>query len=256
MIRLRQLILPLGCIALLILWSLASCVHDPVLPDPVDTIPPDTVPNDTVPQDTVPDDTVVLLPCSPDSVYFAQEILPVLVSNCAMSGCHDDVTRSDGFSLTSYANVMASGEVKPGNPADSDLFTTLSETDPDRRMPRPPAAPLPQFQIDLIGKWIQQGAKDLSCSNTSCDTAGVTFSGFVQPLIQSNCIGCHRGAAAGGGIRLETHAQVQVVSLNGNFFGAINHQPGFVAMPIGAAKLPACTLLKVKTWISKGALNN
>src|SRR5512138_3493927 len=33
--------------------------------------------------------------CSADSVYFQQQVLPVFVSNCAMSGCHDNATHKE-----------------------------------------------------------------------------------------------------------------------------------------------------------------
>ena len=79
-------------------------------------------------------DTVINIPvvkppiavnCSPDTVYFKQKILPLIVSNCAMSGCHDAISKRDGVILTDYTNIMR--EVKISNPTDSDLYKSLIE---------------------------------------------------------------------------------------------------------------------------------
>ena len=44
--------------------------------------------------------------CSPDSVYFVNEIMPIISSNCTMSGCHDNITHAEGVNLTTYTNIM------------------------------------------------------------------------------------------------------------------------------------------------------
>ena len=61
-------------------------------------------------------------PCDATKIYFQQQVLPILVSNCAMSGCHDDATHKEGVVLTSYQKVMATTEVRPGNPGNSKLL--------------------------------------------------------------------------------------------------------------------------------------
>ena len=75
-----------------------------------------------------------------------------------MSGCHDDGSHQDGVVLTSYEKVMATADVRPGRPDNSDLYEVLIETDPDKKMPRPPRNPLTNTQIGQIKKWIEQGA--------------------------------------------------------------------------------------------------
>ncbi len=62
-------------------------------------------------------------PCNPDSVYFQTQVLPLLVANCARSGCHDNISRAKGIVLTDYPQVMSTGKVKAGKPADSKLYT-------------------------------------------------------------------------------------------------------------------------------------
>ena len=54
---------------------------------------------------TQPQDTTH--PCDPDTVYFEMDVLPILLSSCGKSGCHD-ATAQDGVRLDSYAATMAS----------------------------------------------------------------------------------------------------------------------------------------------------
>src|SRR5688572_30134473 len=77
------------------------------------------------------------IPCDPDIVYFDQQILPLLVSSCAKSNCHDDSNPADGISLNSYNDVMNGGDIDPDDPFDSDFWEVLNESDPDKQMPPP-----------------------------------------------------------------------------------------------------------------------
>jgi len=89
---------------------------------------------------------------------------------------------------------------------------------------------------------------------SACDTAVVSFATRLTPVIQQNCISCHSGAAASGGIVLESHADV-AANIDA-VIGAINHAPGFTPMPQGGNKLPACTILQFEVWRSRGSQNN
>ncbi|HYE54084.1 MAG TPA: c-type cytochrome domain-containing protein [Chitinophagaceae bacterium] len=192
------------------------------------------------------------VPCSPDTVYFQQAILPILVSNCAVPGCHDATTQEEGYVFTNYQNVMK--VVRPGRPRDSELYEVITENDPDDRMPRPPRSPLTTAQIAAIEKWIRQGARNNSCAS-ACDTSSVTFSGSVQPLLQTYCTGCHSGANASGGINLTTFAGVKTQIDNGKLWAAINHT-GPRPMPMGGNKLSDCNIARIGIWIRNGAPNN
>jgi mono/diheme cytochrome c family protein len=155
--------------------------------------------------------------------------------------------------LDNYQNIMNTGKVKPGNPNGSDLYEVLTETDPDKRMPPPPASALSAEQIELIRKWIQQGAKNNSCDG--CDTAAVTFSNHVLPTVKQFCQSCHGSTVQNGGVKLTTHAEVVSAVTTRNLVENINHAPGFKAMPPGA-KLPKCEIRKVEIWVDAGMPNN
>jgi hypothetical protein len=195
---------------------------------------------------------------SPQGICFESEVLPLLLSNCAMTGCHSASNPAEGIALTSYASLMNGGEdnlVVPGNANASELIEVLLEDDPDKRMPRPPAAPLTQAQIDLLKQWINEGAQNtLNCAG--CDSTQFTFAADVRPLLQSACVGCHSGTFPGGGVPLSTFEQIQTVALNGRLWGAVDHQQGFSPMPKNSAKLSACELAVIRKWIQAGAQNN
>lgn len=193
--------------------------------------------------------------CDPTKVYFQQQVLPILASNCAMSGCHDVTSHEEGIILSSYEYVMASGIVQAGNPFSSDLYEVLLETDPDKVMPPPPRSPLTTAQIALIRDWIQQGAKNLTCQSM-CDSTQFTYSGAIRNIITNKCQGCHTGASAGGGIDLSTYLNVKARVTDGKLWGSVSYSAGYSPMPKGTPKLSDCELTQIRKWIDAGALNN
>lgn len=193
--------------------------------------------------------------CDPNTVYFEQQILPMIVSNCAMSGCHNTADHRDGIVLNSYSSIMSDGEIRSGNPDDSKLYEVITETDPDDIMPPAPHPPLSQSQISLISQWIQQGAQNNSCEN-SCDTTNVTYSGTIAPMMQNSCVGCHSGSTPGGNISLNTYAGVAAVGMNGKLYGSVIHATGYSAMPKGGNQLSTCQLDQIRIWVNAGSPNN
>ncbi|HAN38476.1 MAG TPA: hypothetical protein DCQ29_06195 [Chitinophagaceae bacterium] len=125
-------------------------------------------------------------------------------------------------------------------------------------MPLTPNPPLTAAQIDIIRRWINEGAKNTTNCGTACDTTSFTFSGAVNTILTNNCIGCHNAATAptSGGVNLSTYAGVRVVALNGKLLGSIEHRSGFSPMPKGGNKLSDCNIIQIRKWINAGALNN
>lgn len=231
-----------------VLLGLASCKHDiPVVP----VIPVDTTGTDTT------DNGIDSDLCDPDSVYFDMDVLPILLSNCAMSGCHDAYTQAEGVDLTSYESVMSTAEVEPFNPGESKLYKVITTNDVDDRMP-PSADPLSSAQIAIIQKWINQGALDLTCDANAgaCDTTNVTWSGVVSPILQTYCNGCHNASNPSGGIVLSEYNGAAAVALNGKLVGTINFASGYAQMPPSGSKMPDCEIAQITKWVNDGAPNN
>ena len=240
------------------LLSLASCKHDPNISKVVQ------LPGDPSDQPTGGTDE-----CDPDSIYFEKDVLPLLTTYC-VSGCHDEATANEGVVLSSYARIMSTAEVKAGNLGGSELYEVITETDPDKRMPPPPAAALTAENVDIIRKWIIQGALNNTCNydtlvqdtlptdttdtnNAGCNPVNVSFANDVTPIFSSyGCIGCHTG----GSVVLSTYAGTKIVADNGKLVGAINHSAGFQAMPQGGSKMDSCDIKKIETWITEGTPNN
>ncbi|MBK7872660.1 MAG: c-type cytochrome [Saprospiraceae bacterium] len=224
---------------------MTSCQHDPIL-----VIDPQHDENSG-------DTTQVGNVCNPDSIYFAKDVLPILATNCALSGCHDAQTHKEGIALIDYSRTVSTGKVKPYKPSDSKLYKSLFESGEDR-MPPPPNASLSVEQKNIIKKWIEQGAQNLSCNPDAggCNVINVTFSGFVQPLINARCQGCHSSTSLGGGILLNTYAQIKSTAMDGSLYGSVSHASGYSAMPKVGNTLSPCELAKIKTWIDAGAQQN
>jgi uncharacterized membrane protein len=193
--------------------------------------------------------------CSKDTVYFAQQILPIMLSSCAMSGCHSTASHKEGIKLDTYSNIMATGGINISNPTSSKIYRVMVKTG-EERMPPLPAAAMTSTQLSLISKWIGQGAKNNSCVESGCDTANVKYSTHILPLIQNACQGCHSGASPGGGINLATYAGVKAIADNGKFFGSISFLSGYSQMPKNGSKLTDCQITMVKIWINQGSPQN
>jgi len=240
-----------GLCCLLFLMVFLACKHDSF----VDTTPDPPVVID--PNDTIPSNPGQGVPCDPDSVYFRNTVLPLLVANCSQSGCHNSVDRPDGIVLTSYADIMNTVEhITDTDWSENKLIRAITETDPEEIMPQPPNPPLSVEQINLLKTWISQGARDNGCNESyaGCETAGISYVGFIQPLVQAKCQGCHSAASAQGGIVLATYDQVKTLGLNGKLYAAVTRTTNW--MPNGGAKLDPCSLDKIKAWVDAGAPQN
>lgn len=98
--------------------------------------------------------------------------------------------------------------------------------------------------------------KDLLHPNSGCDTAFVTYSASVNPVLTAYCIGCHSGPNAPSSVTLDTYAGVKVQASNGKLLGAVSHSSGFIPMPQNGNKLSDCNIAKIRLWVAAGAPNN
>ena len=96
--------------------------------------------------------------------------------------------------------------------------------------------------------------EDLYPGSTTCDTNNVTYSASVAPVLGAYCNPCHGGITPNGKCKTDTYNSV--VSNITRIRGAINHESGFMAMPLDGSKLPACDLTKIDIWIRQGMPDN
>jgi len=183
---------------------------------------------------------------------FTRDILPVLVSRCASTGCHDAVTHTEGYIFTSYSTAMAA--VVPGNPGASKLYEVITKPAGEDRMPPAGSAQLTLTEIDSIRKWIGYGALDENCGEI-CDTINpVTFSGTIWPVIQTSCLGCHSGASPSGNVNLGSYAGIAVPAASGLLIQSLKGA-GVPKMP-PAGNFSSCRIRQFEIWVSNGFPNN
>jgi hypothetical protein len=158
------------------------------------------------------------------TICFTRDVLPLINSNCAMAGCHDGSDR-EARSLKTYSEILSYVSRKNGvyTPERSKLYTSLLGG--EEPMPRD-RDPLTAAQILVIKRWINQGAKNTDCAESTCDTSAVVYAD-VQKIMTLNCTGgCHSGKAPSGGIDLTQESVVRAQVTVGTLIATIEHQPG------------------------------
>ena len=90
------------------------------------------LPVEQIPSEPVCDSTTV--------VSWQNDILPIMIVSCATERCHDGITRKD---WTDYDEVKKNA-------------SAIKKRTQDKSMPFD--GPLPQYQIDLIACWVNNGA--------------------------------------------------------------------------------------------------
>ena len=212
----------------LILMTLGSCKHEP----PMDL------------------DGTWAENCDPDTVYFGNTILPLLVSNCGMSGCHNKDSHREDIILTDYYSIINSDVVEPGHGNSSKLVEVLSASG-EEMMPPNPYSALTAAQKNAIRTWINQGAKFNNC--VGCDT-NYTFNSFILPIIQTYCSGCHSGSSPSGNTSLTDYNQIVAIANSGALLHSLHGTGGLTQMP--ETKLQDCKILQIQKWIDNGKQDN
>ena len=183
------------------------------------------------------------------NVCFKENILPIFVSKCSMSGCHAPGSRRGDF--TTYEGIMR--DVTAKHPLQSSIYTNISGINPS--MPPKNSVQLTQQEIFYIKAWISMGA--LNQSNcTVCDTTQFKFTADIQPIMNNWCVGCHSASNAGGGYDLSNYAGIVHSITTNRLLGSIKHISGYSPMPQNANQLSGCQISKIQSWVNAGYPNN
>lgn len=139
-----------------------------------------------------------------DKIDFAAEVKPLLESTCL--SCHGSEKPKGDLDLSTRAAALKGGEkgtsLVPGKPAESPLYkSTVLPPDHDDIMP-PKGAPLNKWQAELLSKWIEQGA-EWPDSMKLAKVQRIDFVKDVQPILELNCVACHRDGHDKGNLRLD-----------------------------------------------------
>src|SRR3954466_1794790 len=96
-----------------------------------------------------------------EKVDFAKRVLPILQESCGK--CHGEKKASAKLRVHTAAALKEKwdadkGLITPGKPEQSELFKRITlAKDDKKRMPKG-GEPLAKDKIDLIGRWIKEGA--------------------------------------------------------------------------------------------------
>ena len=104
---------------------------------------------------------------TPDSavareVSYYKEIRPLFQTHCL--GCHQPAKQSGQYEMTQFSQLLQGGEsgdaaIVAGKPDESGLIDQITPVDGAAAMPKE-GKPLAPAEIELIRKWIEQGAQD------------------------------------------------------------------------------------------------
>jgi len=141
-------------------------------------------------------------------VDFSKEIKPILESSCL--SCHGEEKPKGGLRLTTRAMAVKGGEngtaLVPGKPGESPILSsTLLRPDDENVMP-PKGVLLTKEQTDLIKAWVEQGA-EWPDGTVLEKVHRVDFAKEIQPLLELNCVACHRDGHAKGKLRLDVKSE-------------------------------------------------
>ena len=209
------------------LFIFQECKRDngDVTPTPTDTTHHVVVP---------PIDSSKYVPNTGDSTCFNSQIYPLIMSNCAMSNCHDSKTKQKGYDLSTYANIA-----RFAYPINASIITD--------KMPKG-LPPLSASQKAMYWKWVTEGAHKVVCDTNACDTTNVTYTACIQPLVQNYCGGCHNSTSTGGGILLNTYDNVKSSVQFGNLLCSIQWTNSCKRMPQNSGQLTSCNIRKFIIW--------
>jgi len=114
--------------------------------------------------------TVVLWPTTgavaaePERVDFQRQVRPILAAKCFTCHGPDEAAREADLRLDLASDALADrggyAAIQPGDHAASELWQRISSDDEDLRMPPlGPHEPLSPEQIEILARWIDQGAQ-------------------------------------------------------------------------------------------------
>jgi len=214
-------------------------------------------------------------------VSFETQIAPILNEKCV--NCHGAQRASSNLKLDTFAGMKQGGRggvlLVPGNPNNSLIIRKLIAPG-NQRMPRN-AGPLEPAQIQLIARWIVEGARFDGEKETDPIGAStkpkkepvkvvmatgnekVSFMKDVAPWMLDFCLRCHSGNNPASGFSVVTFEDILRGGETGEvvipgkpddsrIWHLVGEQKPF-KMPQGQALLKEANAIALKTWIEEGA---
>ena len=194
-------------------------------------------------------------------VSFEREVMPLLEKRC--NKCHYPEEQRGGLDLTRIATMLRGGDdlgpaIVPLKPDESPLIQVLTGAKKPE-MPKK-GEKLPAAEIELLRRWITEGAHDDSPTFASDDVA--FFEREIRPVLAERCFKCHAGDEPEHGLRLTSRQGIISGGQRGPaavagkpeaslLINAIRHE-GELKMPRRGDKLSDAQIAAFEQWIAKG----
>ena len=99
----------------------------------------------------------------PDTPSYHRDVRPIFQQHC--QGCHQPAKPMGGYVMTSHADLFKKGDreqpgIIAGKPKESLLVEQITPKDGKFEMPKGKQDPLSARDLEIIRRWIEQGAKD------------------------------------------------------------------------------------------------
>ncbi len=201
----------------------------------------------------------------PEPVQFNRDIRPIFEQSCVE--CHGPEKQKSDFRVDDYQALLKGGEsefpaVIPGNPVESLMIELIhSEYEDERMPPEGKAEPLTEDQMNLLVRWIGEGAVWEDPPEPTVD-----FFTQVQPIFESRCYPCHGPEKQEVNLRTD----MRVSLLRGGDTGSPAIVPGKVGdgellkrihsddpefrMPREGPPLSEEERVLIQTWVAEGAI--
>lgn len=140
-----------------------------------------------------------------EKIEFVRDVQPILQSACV--GCHKEGKAEGDLRIDTLEAALQGGEsgpsIVPGEPEESPLYTlTILPADDLDIMP-PEGAPLSKSQTEILRQWIEQGANWPEGVKLE-QVRRIDFVTEIKPILEMNCVACHREGEEEGELRLDT----------------------------------------------------
>ena len=232
-------------------------------------------------------ESVSVLPEAGEPIDFTKHVLPIMEDRCF--SCHNAPYEKNGRTIHPKAGLRLDTHewvmkgnlddtvVEAGNLADSYLYEVVTMDEEDDMFMPPKGGPLSPEQIDVLQRWIEEGAKASAGGGGSADMSdGISFHDHILPLIEDRCLDCHsepyvkngRTIHPKAGLRLDTYESVIKGNLDGTIVEKGNAEESTLyavvtlddddpeIMPPKGEPLTEEEIKMLKQWIEEGAKEN
>jgi hypothetical protein len=90
-----------------------------------------------------------------NQVDFSHQIVPILKQHCME--CHGGKKSKGGFSMNTRRLFLEDEAAIPGNALESYFLELIEDPDPEYRMPQDDNPPVPEEEVALLKRWVDQG---------------------------------------------------------------------------------------------------